>query len=86
MTGRKNRVLQVPPIAPYKALENFSKVLHGTTRGTCSARFFRDIFENPRSINVSMMEKFIDLGFPNMSIKLVKHSMVDDVLFRNSRC
>ena len=43
MTGRKNRALQVPPLAPYKALENFTKALYGTTRGTCSARFFRPV-------------------------------------------
>ena len=43
MTGRKNRALQVPPVAPYKALENFFKALYGTRRGTCSARFFRPV-------------------------------------------
>ena len=43
MTGRKNRALQVPPVVPYKALENFSKALYGTTRGTCTARFFRPV-------------------------------------------
>ena len=43
MTGRKHRALEVPPVAPYKALENFSKALYGTTRGTCSARFFRPV-------------------------------------------
>ena len=41
MTGRKNRVLQVPPVVPYKALEKFPMALYGTTVGTCSARFFR---------------------------------------------
>ena len=46
MTGRKNRALQVPPVVPYKALENFSKALYGTTRGTCSARFFRPVIKN----------------------------------------
>ena len=43
MTERKNRALQVPPVVPYKALGTFSKALYGTTRGTCSARFFRVI-------------------------------------------
>ena len=43
MTGRKNWALQVPPVAPYKALENFSKALYGTTGGTYSARFFRPV-------------------------------------------
>ena len=41
VTGQKNRALQVPPVVPYKALGSFSKALYGTTRGTCSARFFR---------------------------------------------
>ena len=45
MTGRKNRALEVPPVTPYKALENFSKALYGTTRGTCSARFFRPVMQ-----------------------------------------
>ena len=43
MTGRKNRALQVPLEVSYKALENFSKAMIGTTRGTCSARFFRPV-------------------------------------------
>ena len=43
MTGRKNRVLQVPPVVLYKALEKFSKALYGTTEGTCSAQFFRPV-------------------------------------------
>ena len=34
MTGRKNRAMQVPPVAPYKALENFFKALYGTRRDT----------------------------------------------------
>ena len=40
MTGRKNRVLQLPLIVPCKALGNFPKALYGTTGGTCSAPFF----------------------------------------------
>ena len=43
MTGRKNRAQQVPPVVPYKALENFSKALYGTTEDTCSERFFRPV-------------------------------------------
>ena len=43
MTGLKNHELQVPPVVPYKALENFSKALYGTTRGTCSEQFFRPV-------------------------------------------
>ena len=43
MTGRKNLALQVPLVVPYKALEEFSKALYGTTGGTCSARFFRPV-------------------------------------------
>ena len=43
MTGRKNRALEVPLVAPYKALGNFPKALYGTTGGTCSARFFRPL-------------------------------------------
>ena len=43
MTGRKSSALQVPYLVPYKALGNFSKALYGTTRGTCSARFFRPV-------------------------------------------
>ena len=31
MTGRKSRALQILPDVPYKALENFSKALYGTT-------------------------------------------------------
>ena len=33
----------VPPVVPYKALENFSKALCGTTGGTYSARVFRPV-------------------------------------------
>ena len=43
MKRRKNRALQVPPVVPYKALGNFSRALYGTTKGTCSARFFRPV-------------------------------------------
>ena len=43
MTERKNRVLQVPLVVPYKALEKFFKALYGTTGGTCSARLFRPV-------------------------------------------
>ena len=43
---RTNRVLQVPPIVPYKALGKFSKALYGTTEGTCSSRFFRRVMLN----------------------------------------
>ena len=31
------------PVAPYKALENYSKALYGTTGGTYSARVFRPV-------------------------------------------
>ena len=40
MTGWKIRALQVPLVAPYKALGKFPKALYGTMGGTCSARFF----------------------------------------------
>ena len=43
MTGQKRCALQVPPVVPYKALENFSKALYGTTGGTYSARVFRPV-------------------------------------------
>ena len=43
MTERKNRVLQVPLVVPYKALEKFPKALYGTTGGTCSAQLFRPV-------------------------------------------
>lgn len=43
MTGRKTRALQAPTDVPHKALENFSKALHGTTEGTHSARVFRPV-------------------------------------------
>ena len=36
MTGRESRVLQVPPVVPYKALGKFPKALYGTMGGTCS--------------------------------------------------
>ena len=56
ITGRKNRALQVPPVVPYKALENFSKALYGTTRGTCSARFFRPVIVTDCFIHLSASE------------------------------
>ena len=34
MTGGKNCALQVPSVAPFKALGNFPKALYGTTGGT----------------------------------------------------
>ena len=45
MTRWKNRALQVPPVVPYKALENFFKALYGTTRGTCTAQFFHPVIK-----------------------------------------
>ena len=45
MTGQKTRALQVPPVVPCKALENFSKALYGTSKGTYSARVFRPVME-----------------------------------------
>ena len=36
----------IPPVAPYKALENFSKALYGTTGGTYSARVFRPVMHD----------------------------------------
>lgn len=45
MTGRKTRALQVPPVVPCKALENFSKALYGTSIGTYSARVFRPVMK-----------------------------------------
>ena len=36
-------------IAPYKALEKFSKALYGTTGGTYSARVFRPVMRRHRS-------------------------------------
>ena len=49
MTGRKNRALQVPPVAPYKALEKFSKALYGTRGGTYSVRVFRPVMNAQNS-------------------------------------
>ena len=43
MTGRKTRALSVPPVVPYKALENFSKALYRTTGGTYGARIIRPV-------------------------------------------
>ena len=43
MTERKNRVLQVPLVVPYKALKKFPKALYGTTGGACSAQLFRPV-------------------------------------------
>ena len=40
MTGRKNHALQVPPHCPIQSPGKSPKALHGTMRGTCSARFF----------------------------------------------
>ena len=36
---------KVPPFAPYKSLENFSKALYGTTGGTYSAQVFRPVMD-----------------------------------------
>ena len=46
MTGRKTCALQVPPVAPYKALEKFSKALYGTPGSTYSAHVFRPVMDN----------------------------------------
>ena len=50
MTGRKTHALLVPPVVPYKASENFSKALYGTTGGTYSARFFRPVMPTEQVI------------------------------------
>ena len=49
MTGRKTRALWVPPVVPYKALENFSKALYGTTGGSYSARVLRPAMLQPKT-------------------------------------
>lgn len=38
--------LWVPPVVPYKALENFSKGLCGTAGGACIARIFRPVMRD----------------------------------------
>ena len=43
MTGRTTGALKVPSIVPYKALEKFSKALHGTMGSTYSAQVFRPV-------------------------------------------
>ena len=54
------RALKVPPVVPYKALENFSKALYGTTGGTYSARIFRSVVpEGIRFINFIIFELFV---------------------------
>ena len=40
MTGRKTCALYVPPVVPYKALENFSKALYGTSKGYLQCTIF----------------------------------------------
>ena len=53
MTRRKTRALEVPPVVPYKALENFPKALCETTGGTYSARVFRPVMISlVRSVSV----------------------------------
>ena len=37
---------KVPPVVPYKTLENFSKALYGTTGGTYSAQVFRPVMKH----------------------------------------
>ena len=84
MTGRKNYALQVPPVVPYKALENFSKALHRTTRGTCSARFFRPVIEsewggaaqNPYSIYDQNLRYSLRYLWPDPYIKTLFHTCV----------
>ena len=63
MTGRKNRALQVPPVFPYKALENFSKALYETTGGTCSAPFFRRVIISSIHYTKLYLLKFVLLWF-----------------------
>ena len=51
MTGRKTCALLVLSVVSYKALENFSKALYGTTEGTYSAHIFRPVMEREREKN-----------------------------------
>ena len=68
-----NRVLQVPPVFPYKALENFSKALYETTGGTCSAGFFRRVImdgEKPPILFTFLMR--VSLNFAHICEQLFK--------------
>ena len=50
MTGRKNAwTVSTSRCPPYKALENFSKALYGTTGGTYSACIIRPVMSGSRS-------------------------------------
>ena len=47
------------PVVPYKALENFSKALYGTTGGTYSACIIRPVMN--RHVLVSKIEIILKL-------------------------
>ena len=49
-TAKSCTASTVPSVAPYKALENFFKALYETTRGTCSAQFFRPVIKKCLSL------------------------------------
>ena len=50
MTGRKNAwTVSTSRCPPYKALENFSKALYGTTGGTYSACIIRPVMNKTES-------------------------------------
>ena len=68
MTGRKNRALQVSPVVPYKAIGNFSKAWYGTTRDTCSARFFRHVM----GVNLTLIESVQLTLFNNFQRRVKK--------------
>ena len=54
MTGWKNPALQVPPVAPYKALGKFLQPLFGTTGGTCSAQLFPSCHVTNKNLAISL--------------------------------
>ena len=81
----KNRVLQIPPVVPYKSLGNFWKALYETTGGTCSARFFRQslISRSKREIELQMASAisfgwFADFGKAFTIIQRSSQSVYSD--------
>ena len=60
------------PVVPYKALENFSKALYGTTGGTYSACIIRPVMQE----NITFRGLFID-PIPNSPNSHNKNCMAE---------
>ena len=65
------------PVVPYKALENFSKALYGTTGGTYSACIIRPVMSNVEFLQSSRIEMVLFSETGERKLQVLKFSRKD---------